>query len=263
MSSGIYRIHNTVTGKNYVGSSKNMKARKNQHFYLLGLGKCHSKRLQNSFNVHGVEAFVFEVLEECELERLSERELHWLKHFDAVNNGYNSSEDVACPTRGFKHSDETKKRMSEANKRRPITAKVIADALAGVKLASDKRRGSKLTDEHKARIGAANKGKKHSDEFKARISERMKANPPCYWKGRTRSEEEKKKMSDAKKGKPQKHRCKPIVQFDANGLFIAEFESVSQAAKDLGISASAISNNINGTSKKAGKFIFKAKSNGM
>jgi 5-methylcytosine-specific restriction endonuclease McrA len=53
-------------------------------------------------------------------------------------------------------------------------------------------------------VKAWNKGKTgiFSDETRKSISEKLKANPVKYWKGKIRSEEDKEKMSKAKMGKP-------------------------------------------------------------
>lgn len=51
---GIYRFYNTVTGKSYVGSSKNVAARRTSHLGLLRKGKSHSPKLQAAWTKSGV-----------------------------------------------------------------------------------------------------------------------------------------------------------------------------------------------------------------
>lgn len=58
-----------------------------------------------------------------------------------------------------------------------------------------------LTDETKRKIGDANRGRRHSEDAKKKMSElRSGENNAMY--GKYHSEESKKKMSDAKRGKP-------------------------------------------------------------
>jgi group I intron endonuclease len=61
--SGIYQIRNVINNKIYVGSTINLIQRKKAHEYLLRKNKHKNDYLQNSWNKHGEDAFVFEVLE--------------------------------------------------------------------------------------------------------------------------------------------------------------------------------------------------------
>ena len=63
------------------------------------------------------------------------------------------------------------------------------------------------------------------------------------------------KMSQALKGKIPPNRRK-IKQYSLDNKFIREFESVAQAAEKLNILRTSISNNLRGSSKHAGGFIW-------
>ena len=54
---------------------------------------------------------------------------------------------------------------------------------------------------------------------------------------------------------------KPVIQYDKQGNFIAEYCSLRQAKRETGISNGGISENCNGTRKSAGGFIWKFKCN--
>jgi group I intron endonuclease len=41
---------------------------------------------------YGVENFQFDIIEECSLEKLNERETYWIKYFNSIQDGYNLSE---------------------------------------------------------------------------------------------------------------------------------------------------------------------------
>lgn len=92
MNSGIYRIINVVNGKFYIGQTLDLRARKISHFVCLRGNRHHNPRLQSSYNKHGEESFVFEVLEETEPINLAERERFWVKKLEAIKFGYNIKE---------------------------------------------------------------------------------------------------------------------------------------------------------------------------
>ena len=86
--SGVYKIINTVTGDFYIGSSKNVKHRWTEH-------KCSSTWKRHSNNPmyldmkkYGVDYFVFEILEEVEIEQLKEVEQQFI---ETLKPTYNSN----------------------------------------------------------------------------------------------------------------------------------------------------------------------------
>lgn len=89
--SGVYAIINTVTGKRYIGSTKDATRRWRRHREMLRLGKHHSFKLQASWNKHGEAVWRWEMLEECSEKDLLIREQHYLDVFDVFHSGYNTS----------------------------------------------------------------------------------------------------------------------------------------------------------------------------
>lgn len=104
---GIYRITNTVNGKCYVGQSINIEKRLRQH----KKGIDSNEHLQNSFKKYGMDKFEFEVIEECAISELNNRERYWIAHFKAFDEGYNSTLGGETSI-GWKHSQETRRKMS-------------------------------------------------------------------------------------------------------------------------------------------------------
>lgn len=86
---GIYKIVNLVNGKIYVGQSINIQKRWYQHKSDYNKeGGC--PILYAAIRKYGIENFSFEVIEECSLELLDEREKHWISQMNTLNpNGYN------------------------------------------------------------------------------------------------------------------------------------------------------------------------------
>jgi group I intron endonuclease len=114
MSAGIYKITNTVNQKVYIGSAVDLERREREHFS----GSHTNKVLKQAMKKYGSKNFKWEILCLCDTEFTIENEqLQIDLHKEALGweNMYN-----ICPTAGstlgVKHSEETKKLMSEAKK---------------------------------------------------------------------------------------------------------------------------------------------------
>lgn len=59
----MFQIKNAASGKVLLGSSLNLEGSLNHHRFTLSLGSHPHKALQEDWNSHGADAFVFEVLE--------------------------------------------------------------------------------------------------------------------------------------------------------------------------------------------------------
>lgn len=47
--------------------------------------------LMRAFRKYGVDNFKFEIIEECEVEELNQREIYWIDYFDTFFHGYNQT----------------------------------------------------------------------------------------------------------------------------------------------------------------------------
>ena len=96
---GIYKITCLVNGKFYVGSSINIPTRFKDHRYTLGNKTHRNKYLQRSWDKYGEDQFVFSVIEECDVEKLLDREQYWLDHLQAYNRniGFNLAVEAKNP----------------------------------------------------------------------------------------------------------------------------------------------------------------------
>lgn len=112
---GIYIIKNRINGKMYIGQSHSILCRWMAHRSVLRSGRCPNRHLQSAWNKYGENAFEFSILELCNVEDLDNREEYWIKHFDAVNHGYNIR-DGGNTSRGWKMNDEGRRHISEALK---------------------------------------------------------------------------------------------------------------------------------------------------
>ena len=130
--------------------------------------------------------------------------------------------------------------------------------LANLKDEGEKQTGYKHTDEAKNKISASESGKNH------------------YFFGKKHTDETKKKMREAKLGEKshnfnkklpewqkniliEAHK-KQIIQFDLNGNFIKEWDSIKNASEKNKISSSAISRCLLKKGKTSGGYIWYYKS---
>lgn len=85
----IYRIHNTVNGKSYVGQTIQLEKRIQAHFGSLTYGKHVNMQLQADFRQYGRDAFVVETLEVVEQDEANAKEIFWMAQLNSRAAGYN------------------------------------------------------------------------------------------------------------------------------------------------------------------------------
>ena len=93
---GIYAIHNIKSNKYYIGSSSNLRKRKNQHFRDLRSNKHPNRHLQSAVNRDGLDNFIFITLEITEEAQLIEIEQKWINIY-GFNNLYNLCPNAKSP----------------------------------------------------------------------------------------------------------------------------------------------------------------------
>lgn len=205
-----------------------------------------------------------------------EKEIQLIKQFKSNNPKYGYNIENGGNTCGT-HSEETKRKIgvkSKGNKRclgRKISEEHIQKLYKG-RMRKYKETGvygyggHKHTEEHKQYISEILKGKKRSEEFKIKNSQNKKGNKNCV--GRIMSEETRKKISKANKGrklteqqkqflsKNSKNKIK-VNQYDLNGNFIKQYESLNQAEKETGIFSQNISKVCKGQQKFAKGYLWR------
>ncbi len=191
--SAIYGIRHVESGRLYVGSAVNLFARWRQHRSQLNRGKHHSRHLQAAWCKYGADAFEFVVLETVPApEHLLDRENFWIAKYMAADNrhGFN-----CCPSAGsqfgMRHSQETRKKMSDAHSGRQKTTEHQSAINASLK-------GRTLSDQCKKKLAAARRGTSHSDATRSKMSESRK--------GKTASPESRAKISAAMKARHAEYR---------------------------------------------------------
>jgi len=153
MASGVYEIVNLMNGKRYVGSSGELEKRRIAHFSMLRLDTHLNGPLQYDWNEYGETAFEFLIVGHCSPKGLVGKEQERMDMYD-FDSLYNLS-PTAGSNLGFKHSDEARANMSAGQLRRE---------------GNERRFGQVRSEETRARMSAAAKGKEKSDETRARMS---------------------------------------------------------------------------------------------
>tara|TARA_R110000824_G_scaffold387512_1_gene582847 strand:- start:279 stop:854 length:576 start_codon:yes stop_codon:yes gene_type:complete len=111
---GVYQIRNLVNNKRYVGSAagkKGLIGRWNNHRSCLIRRTHHNQHLQASWDKHGSDAFVFEVLAICESDECLPLEQ---KLLDSGKFEYNIFTHVV-DSRGYRHTTETREKISASH----------------------------------------------------------------------------------------------------------------------------------------------------
>lgn len=214
----VYMHVNKTNNKVYVGITQ----RNPQLRWLSGHGYLHNPHFNSAIKQYGWDNFEHIIF----AERLSEEEACrmeqlLIKFYNTTNReyGYNMSIGGEFGGAGVKRSAESRKKMSDAAKRRmPLPPETIE------------------------KIKKANKGRKQSEETKRKISESQKGREGKPWT------KEMHQLMD-----------KPVLQYTKNGIFVAQYKSMKLAEKENAISVSNISSCCLGLCPSAGGFLWKYK----
>lgn len=155
----IYKITNALDGRIYIGQSTDPKSRWYRHKYSAKKQNT-NQYIHKAMHKHGVENFFFEVIAEFEKkEDANNAECNLIDQYKTRNKkfGYNIKPG-GYKRGGWKHSEETKKKLSESWK--------DVHGENGVKAAHDANQGRKLSKEHVEAIRQANLGNKRLVGYK-------------------------------------------------------------------------------------------------
>lgn len=191
----IYKTINKINGKIYIGKDK----KNNSKYFGSGV------LLQKAIKKYGKENFVKIILEECSNEEdLNIKEKFWIDYYQSNNNkiGYNITDGG---TGGDTFNKNPNKEIIRIKLRQTSTGKKHSEETK--KLVSKLRSGSGNGMYGK---NPWNKGLKMSDDFKKKLSDKLKGRGkgiprPDYvkksiskaHKGKIKSEEHKKKISNS------------------------------------------------------------------
>lgn len=169
---GIYAVHNTITGKSYIGQSMRLPNRQREHFVLLRRGKHYAVAMQQDFDCLSETCFEFKVLEFCAVDVLTEREQHWIDFFKEIGL-YNIALTAGSPL-GVVRSKETRAKISAATLGRIHSEETIAKMRISQSAIKDQKRATSINQfavpGAKEKLSKAKMGTVTSHETKAKLS---------------------------------------------------------------------------------------------
>lgn len=275
--SGIYRII-SPSEKIYVGQSINIYDR---FRYYHTNSKTNRKQIKlfRSFLKYGIDNHIFEIIEECSIEKLNERERYWQEYYDVLGkNGLNCVLTTTL-TKSGKQSKESILKRSDEN--HFLYGKT--HTLESKEKMSISHKGKKLSLETKEKLSKIQSGegngfynKKHTEKSKQKMSESAKnrneseetklsrkTNISKSMKGRKYSDEHKENIAKAKEGENNpmfgktgiNHpRARKVIQLDLNNQIIKIWDSLADISKEFNVSVGTISSMLRHNRKKC-KFI--------
>lgn len=217
---GIYKI-TSPSKKVYIGQSVNIEIRFAKYKGL------HCKQqilLYNSLTKHGFDKHKFEILCECEVSELNEKERYYQDLYSAMGiKGLNCFLTKSSDKSG-KLSEQIKTKIGNANRMRIVTSETRLKM-------SKKSIGNKSMS-----------GKKHTDRTRQEMSERMKGNKNLL--GSKMTNENKIKLIETNS---------KIILDTQTGIF---FIGTKEASDAYGISRSVLTSKLIGRTKNKTNLIY-------
>lgn len=225
----VYCHTNKLNGKKYFGITSTSPKKR----WAAGHGYRSSRHFNFAIQKYGWDGFEHEVIADnltkkqaCELER------KYIAKFNTTDDryGYNLSDGGESGSSGIKQSEETKAKKSAKLKGRQFSEEHRRKL-------SEKAKGRTFSDETLRKMSDAKKGRKLSKEHRQHMSEAHK--------GRKMSESAKNKLRESKRGSMRPVYC---IETDTT------YESISAAAKSLGVSRSNLAATCKGKHKHVGGY---------
>lgn len=172
----VYKTTNVVNNKIYIG----VHSTEDIEDGYLGSGKL----LHKAIVKYGKSNFTREIIKLCDSrdEALELERLLVDKEFLKREDVYNLVIGGPRGNHNYSTSEETKKKISEANKGKPVseeTKRKISETLTG---RPSPQKGTKHSDESKAKMSLASKGRTLSAEWRAKIGAGLKNAPKRKYK---------------------------------------------------------------------------------
>lgn len=274
----LYKHTNNINSKVYIGITCQEPTKR----WLNGKGYVNNDYFNKSINKYGWENFSHEILfKNLTKEEAEKKEQELIAYYKSNQREFGYNIANGGMHKG-KHSEETKKKLSESHKGKPAWNKNLHVGIGE----ENGFFGHHHTEETKKKIGEANKGRKKtkeqiekikesckktwqnkikngyiaSEETRLKLSKANKGKTSSF-KGRHHTEETKLKLKIARLGKKQSKESiektaiknrKAILCYNKNMEFLKEYDSTVLAGKELNIKPSNITRalkNENATAK--------------
>jgi group I intron endonuclease len=209
---GVYAIIQKSTNRRYIGSTADLAKRECDHFRNLKLNKHCNAKLQAAWNKYGADDFYwFVIVYNEDAHELLNLEQAWIDFYQTTKrkHGFNISIFAGAPQRGIQHTPEARAKISAAG-RRPCSEETRAKISAANK-------GRTRSPEQRAHLSKINTGKKLSPEVAEKLRQSLigrKKTPEAIAKfsatrkGHIVTEETRAKISASKKGQKPSEEAK-------------------------------------------------------
>ena len=246
----IYKITNTITGDFYIGQTRDFHERQLQH------KREPQPKMRDDVEKYGWDAFIFEIVEECSVEELNDRENEYILKLDPPYN--------TIKIHNWTHTPETCLKISQkliGRKIKPETREKISRTLIGTTNGNTSFLGKKHTLKARMKLSkpiicvetkeifwsiqtAAECFNISEGNIVAVLSGRQITAGGFHWQ--YADDELNKKIRDTDKRK------KAIICTENGNVF----DSVEQAAINMSLNPCGISHVLNGRTKTCGGFHF-------
>jgi len=152
----IYKVTNKTNGKIYIGQTW-LTLRKRWRFHSNDKSGC--IKLRTAIKKYGINSFSINLITLCGTQESADYwEDYFIKHYDAIKNGYNIKEGGS---RG-KWSEESKMKLSKSNMGHLVSNETR-------KKLSVSHSGKEFSEKHKQNISRSHMGKIHTQETKEKM----------------------------------------------------------------------------------------------
>lgn len=237
MTSGIYEIVNLVTGRRYIGSSKNIQRRWYEHKLKLQNDSHHSPKLQGAWNKYGEHNFKFNILYQCSpvSDILLFYEQLWID-FEGCSYLYNIKPNTTTWNKPIYICDLSTMNIVKYDSMTTAADEINCD-IAWMSRATVKR--SVINGQFMVSFNIDELNDKSNVEYNKRLNELnriefKKRKYRMHHKIQNVSLEKVEKIIKAKGGRS-------LIQVDENGNIINRWISANQAAKSLNVASSNVS----------------------
>lgn len=202
MSVGIiYKATCIENGKVYIGqTTEHILVRKKNHLNKAFGSKFYGTHFYNAIRKYGKDSFEWKIIHEnIPINYLDNMEVLTISLYDSYENGYNSTEGGRVGHRGYKISEETRKKMSKSQLNK-----------------------KEMSKETKKKMSEAHFGKHHSKDTRRKMSESATGHKKGMY-GKKHTTETKQKMSKAATGKRFSEKHRKNLSLAIKRIFTEEF----------------------------------------
>ena len=285
---GIYKITNLINNKVYIGQTINYERRIDEHIRHYSNSNYHDfdSLLYKAIRKYGIDNFSFEMIEECATNELDDKEIKWIKEYNAYcnwpqSNGYNMTiggqgNRKITPEQVLNAWNEglSKQEIVERFALSPNTIRLYLHTCdisedeifkRSIKYKSKPILQYSLKGVYLQEYSSINEAVRSIHDRKATISGICEACSSSYkhttaygyiWKYKDDPTDISILVENA--NKVSHHKNRKVNQYDKNGNFLKTFNTMTEAKEFIGAkSISSITNACNGRSRTAGGYIWK------